>query len=268
MKKTILNILTAVFALVFLASGFLLVRYYVNSSKQEKIYSHLSQIMEKEEGATLPGNVSAQPKPEYTAVTDPEGNTVMILPQFEELYKLNPDVVGWMRIEGTALDYPVMYKPDSEEFYLRRNYYGEKATHGCLYIQETCSVFPRTDNLTIYGHNMRDGSMFGCLKNYRKESFWKEHPVITFNTLKEEAQYEIFAVFATTSSVGKGFKYHFFINAAGEGEFRDFVDTCKELSFYDTGIDPVPGDQFITLSTCEDTLINGRLVVVARRVTE
>lgn len=268
MKKTILNILTAVFSLMFLVSGFLLVRYYVNSNKQEKVYSHLSQIMEKEEETTLPGGLLTESQSPYTAVTDREGNTVMILKQFEELYKLNPDIVGWMRIEGTALDYPVMYKPGSKEFYLRKNYYGEKATHGCLYIQETCSVFPRSDNLTIYGHNMRDGSMFGCLKNYREESFWKEHPVITFNTLKEEAQYEIFAVFATTSSVGEGFKYHYFINAAGEKDFHDFVDTCKALSFYDTGIDPVLGDQFITLSTCEDTLVNGRLVVVARKITE
>lgn len=266
MKKTVLNILTAVFALIFLVSGFLLVRYYVNSNKQEKVYSALSQIMEQEEA--VPEDVPAAEESPYTAVIDREGNTQMILPQFEELYKLNPDIIGWMRIPGTVVDYPVMYKPDSEEFYLRKNFYGEKATHGCLYIQETCSVFPQSDNLTIYGHNMRDGSMFGCLKNYRKEGFWKAHPVITFNTLKEEAQYEIFAVFATTSSVGKGFKYHYFIDAANEEDFHSFVDTCKKLSFYDTGIDPIPGDKFITLSTCEDTLINGRLVVVARKITE
>ena len=245
-----------------------MVRYYVNSNKQEQVYDQLSQIMEHEEEATLPGDVPEAALSPYTAVIDPEGNTQMILRQFGQLYKMNPDVVGWMRIPGTVVDYPVMYKPDSEEFYLRKNYYGEKATHGCLYIQETCSVFPQSDNLTVYGHNMRDGSMFGCLKNYRKESFWKKHPVITFNTLTEEAQYEIFAVFATTSSVGKGFKYHYFIDAAGGEDFREFVDTCKKLSFYDTGIDPEPGDRFITLSTCEDTLINGRLVVVARRVTE
>ena len=266
MKKKIMNILTAVFALIFLVSGFLLVRYYVNSNKQEKVYNELSQMMEQAE-EDVPEDVPAEEQSPYTAVTDPEGNTMMILRQFSQLYKMNPDIIGWMRIAGTVLDYPVMYKPDSKEFYLRKNFHGEKASHGCLYIQETCEVFPQSDNLTIYGHNMRDGSMFGCLKNYRKESFWKKHPVITFNTLKEEAQYEIFAVFATTSSVGKGFKYHYFINAAGEEDFRDFVDTCKELSFYDTGIDPEPGDKFITLSTCEDTLINGRLVVVARKIT-
>lgn len=267
MKKTVLNILTVVFALIFLVSGFLLVRYYVNSNKQEKVYSELSQIMEQEE-QSAPADVPAEEQSPYTVVTDPDGNTMMILRQFDALYKMNPDIVGWMRIEGTTLDYPVMYKPAAKDFYLRKNFFAEKATHGCLYIQETCSVFPQSDNLTIYGHNMRDGSMFGCLKNYRKESFWKAHPVITFNTLTEEAQYEIFAVFATTSSVGKGFKYHYFIDAADDEAFHEFVDTCKALSFYDTGIDPVPGDKFITLSTCEDTLVNGRLVVVARRVAE
>lgn len=267
MKRTILNILTVAFALVFLVSGFLLVRYYVNSNEQEKVYSALSQIMEQEE-ETVPVDVPAEERSPYTAVIDREGNTQMILRQFEELYKLNPDVVGWMRIPGTAVDYPVMYKPEKKDFYLRKNYYGEKATHGCLYIQETCSVFPQSDNLIVYGHNMRDGSMFGCLKHYREEGFWKAHPVITFNTLKEEGKYEIFAVFATTASVGKGFKYHYFIDAAHEDAFYDFVNTCKELSFYDTGIDPVFGDKFITLSTCEKTLVNGRLVVVARKITE
>ncbi len=266
MKKTMINILTAVFALVFFVSGFLLVRYYVNSNKQEQVYDGLAQMMEAGE-AQIPDALPEEESP-YITVTDPQGNPLQILKQFAQLYGENPDIAGWMRIEGTVVDYPVMYKPEKKDFYLRKNFYGEKATHGCLYIQETCSVFPQSDNLTIYGHNMRDGSMFGCLKKYRKESFWKDHPTIQFNTLTEEGTYEIFSVFATTSSVGKGFKYHYFIDAETPQDTQAFIDTCKELSFYDTGIAPVPGDQFITLSTCEDTLINGRLVIVARKIVK
>ncbi len=268
MKNRILNILTVVFALTFVISGFFLVRYYVNSDKQEKVYHELSQLMEQGEESAAPENETEQPQSPYVAVIDPKGNTQMILRQFEALYKKNPDVYGWMRIEGTVVDYPVMYKPEKEEFYLRKNFFGEKATHGCLYIQESCSVEPRSDNLTVYGHNMRDGSMFGCLKNYRKKDFWQAHPVITFNTLKEEARYEIFGVFITTASMGEGFAYHTFVDLPGEETFNAFVDTCKKLSLYDTGIDPQPGDQLLTLSTCNKSMTNGRLVVVARRITQ
>lgn len=262
MKRTILNILIVVFALIFCVSAFLLIRYYVNSNEQEKVYDGLSQLME--EGQT------SKPEGESpdAAVTDPQGNPKEILKQFVALYEKNPDIAGWMRIEGTAVDYPVMYKPEQKDFYLRKNFYGEKATHGCLYIQETCSVFPQSDNMTIYGHNMRDGSMFGCLKNYRKESFWKAHPTIHFDTLTEEAEYEIFSVFATTSTVGQGFKYHHFIDAEDPQEAWRFIASCKQLSFYETDIHPTPEDQFITLSTCEKTLENGRLVVVARKITK
>ena len=263
MKKKVLNILTAVFALIFCVSAFLLIRYYVNSNEQEKVYDQLSQVIHQAEETSeeAPGEEVSP----YTTVIGPDGNPMQILRQFASLYEMNPDIAGWMRIEGTVVDYPVMYKPAKKDFYLRKNFHGEKATHGCLYIQETCSVFPQSDNMTIYGHNMRDGSMFGCLKNYRKKSFWESHPVIRLTTLTEEAEYEIFAVFATTSSVGKGFKYHYFIDAETVQDAQSFIDTCKELSIYDTGITPTPGDKFITLSTCEDTLVNGRLVVVARK---
>ena len=258
MKKTVIKILIVVFALCFCVSAFFLVRYYVNSKAQSQVYEDLSQMMQTGEAETE--------ESQYTLVTDPQGNQMQILRQFAALYAENPDVIGWMRIEGTALDYPVMYKPEKKDYYLRKNFYGEKATHGCLYIQENCSVLPQSDNLTIYGHNMRDGSMFACLKNYRMGSFWQTHPVITFNTLTEEAQYEIFAVFTTTSTVGEGFKYHNFIDAGNEQEFMEFVNTCKTLSFYDTGVEPVMGDQFITLSTCEKSFENGRFVVVARKI--
>lgn len=264
MKKTITSILTVVFALVFVVSGVPLIRYYVNSNKQKQVYRELSQLMEQSE-SDVPEVPSQEEASLYTTVTDPNGQSIQILREFGALYEANPDIVGWIRIEGTVIDYPVMYKPESKDFYLRKNFNGETATHGCLYIQETCSVFPQSDNLTVYGHNMRDGTMFGCLKKYQKKRFWEEHPVIEFNTLMEKAQYEIFAVFKTTASAGQGFKYHNFIDAADAEAFNEFVSTCQELSLYDTGITPVIGDKLITLSTCENSQSNGRLVIVARR---
>ena len=119
----------------------------------------------------------------------------------------------------------------------------------------------------MFGHNMKDGSMFATLNNYVNQYFWEDNQIILFDNLYEYHTYKIFAVFKTSASLGEGFGYHKFVDAANEQEFNDFVSTCKKLSFYDTGITPVYGDKLICLSTCEYTLENGRLVVAAVRIT-
>jgi len=186
-----------------------------------------------------------------------------ILPEYAALYEENPDLVGWMTIDGTPVNYPVMQSPDRPDYYLHRNFQREHNSHGCLYVRESCDVFAPADNLTIYGHHMRDGSMFASLESYRKEDFCKEYPTIRFDTLYEHHTYTIFAVFTTLASVGDGFSYHLFEDAADETEFNDFVSACKNLSLYNTGITPRYGDKLICLSTCEYTRTNGRLVVAA-----
>ena len=253
MKKTLFTLLAVVFALCFLVCGGLIIKYFVESDAQAQVYNDLATQRE-------------QALEEAMESTDPQETPKGRLPEFDALYEENPDIAGWLKIEGTKLDYPVMYKPDSKDYYLRRNFYGEKATAGCLYIQETCEVAPQSDQLVIYGHNMKNGSMFACLKGYLKKDFYEAHPIIQFSTLTERAEYEVFAVFTTTASVGKGFQFHTYIDMPEEETFREFVDTCKELSVYDTGIEPQPGDKFISLVTCEYTQTNGRLVVVARKI--
>ena len=114
---------------------------------------------------------------------------------------------------------------------------------------------------------MADGSMFAALNSYTSKAAWEKNSLIFFDTLTEYHTYKIFAVFKTSANVGQGFSYHKFVDAENEEEFNEFVSTCKELSFYDTGITPVYGDKLICLSTCEYTLDNGRLVVAAVRIT-
>ena len=187
------------------------------------------------------------------------------MPEYVLPYQKNPDLVGWMTIDGTPINYPVMQTPDRVDYYLHRNFEKKESSHGCLYVRESCDVFAPSDNLTIYGHHMKDGSMFASLDEYRKMEFWEEYPEIQFDTLYARQTYTIFAVFKTTASVGEGFSYHRFEDAEDEAEFNEFVSTCKKLSFYDTGITPEYGDKMITLSTCEYSQDNGRLVVVAVR---
>ena len=106
--------------------------------------------------------------------------------------------------------------------------------------------------------------MMKPLHGYEKESFFRDHPVIRFDSLTEHREFEVFAAFITTASKGKGFPYHEFIEAENQAQFDQFVFKCKDLSFYDTGVTPVYGDKLITLSTCDYTMTNGRLVIVAK----
>ena len=190
-----------------------------------------------------------------------------MLPGYAEIYEMNNDTVGWIKLPGTELDYPVMQTPDRENFYLDKDFYGNKSTRGCIYAREVCDINEPSDNVTLYGHNMADGSMFAALNAYVSKTAWDNNRLIFFDTLTEYHTYKIFAVFKTSANLNQGFSYHQFVDADNEEEFNEFVKTCKDLSFYDTGITPVYGDKMICLSTSEYTLDNGRLVVAAVRIT-
>lgn len=276
MKKWLYNALIIFFCAVFLLSAGALAVYYIGARAQENRYDQLSEMMD---AATTPRpaitedddsttETTPQPQPEFVEVINPEtGETVTMLPEFQALFSLNADIVGWMRIPGTDIDYPVMQTPRNPDYYLKRNFDREYSSRGCLYAREVCDVFAPSDNITLYGHRMRDGSMFAQLDRYMDPSFCEENPYIYFDTLDQLRTYRVMAVFLTTASLGEGFSYHLFVDAESEAEFNDFVSTCKTLALYDTGVEAAFGDSFITLSTCEYSQTNGRLVVVAVRVS-
>ena len=128
-------------------------------------------------------------------------------------------------------------------------------------------MFTPSDNIVIYGHRMSDGSMFARLDKYMKEQHYRDNPYIFFDTLTELHTYKIVSVFLTTASVGKGFTYHTFVEADDEAEFNKFIKSVKSMALYDTGVDAAYGDKLITLSTCEYSQTNGRLVIVAKRIS-
>ena len=216
-----------------------------------------------------PTEPPAEPPSPYVEVSHPEtGETIQVLREYAEVFIRNPDMIGWLKIDGTVINYPVMQTIDAPNYYLKRDFYGNYSAHGCLYAQENCNVLAPSDNITIYGHNMKDGSMFAGLFNFASKAFWQEHRYITFDTITQRRTYEVFAVFDTTASEGQGFAYHSFVDAYTQEHFDWFVNTCRQLSYYDTGVTANFGDSFITLSTCEYTQANGRLVLVAKLVEE
>lgn len=273
MKRWMYNALIIFFASIFVISSAFLIKYYYESAKQKEKYDKLASIMSDAPATPRPennvpsGSQGTPTLPSMVDVTDPEsGETISLLPEFAQLYQMNNDVVGWIKIPGTDIDYPVMQTPDHKDYYLKRDFDREYSARGCIYVQETCDVFTPSDNITIYGHRMRDRSMFAQLDRYLDKSFYDEYPYIYFDTIKELHTYQIISVFTTTSSVGEGFRYHTFINAADETEFNNFAAGCKNMSIYDTGVTAEYGDKLITLSTCEYSHVNGRLVIVAKRI--
>ena len=122
-----------------------------------------------------------------------------------------------------------------------------------------------SDNLVIYGHHIKGGKMFGALEDYKSQSFYEEHKTIQFDTLTQRGEYEIIAVFKTVAYSSQGFRYYDFVNADSEDEFNAYIQKCKELALYETGVTAEYGDRLITLSTCEYSAQNGRLVVVAKK---
>lgn len=274
MSRKLYNVLIAIFAIIFLISAFMVGNYFLESTKAQSDYDEITQLMEsgkQQVQSTVPFIPPVQNIPETPDSTDPDipvetTATPTILPEYAALYLQNDDMVGWIEIEGTKLNYPVLQTPDEKDFYLHRDFNKENSKHGAIYVQENCDVWTPSDNVVIYGHNMKDGSMFATLLKYRKQEYWEEHRYIYFNTLLERHTYEIVAVFKTTATIGKGFDYHLFVEAEDEEEFDAYIDRIKKLSYYDTGVDAEYGDKLITLSTCEYTLTNGRFVVVAKRV--
>lgn len=273
--SALFNLLLIFFLTVFAVSAWFVVSYFLDSRQQESRYDELAAMVEAAKKTASESTVPDLPPqptvpentvpPSETAPTEPPETEPVILPEYAPIYELNTDMVGWISIEGTRIDYPVMQSRDDPDFYLYRNFDRQHNLRGCIYADEDCDIFTPSDNITLYGHHMRDGSMFADLKFFNYPTFRDEHPYIQFDTLTEHHTYEIFAVFSLSVTKSGSFRYHSFTDAKDQADFDRFIAQCLELSLYDTGIVPEYGDKIICLSTCEYTHRNGRLVVAAVR---
>lgn len=210
------------------------------------------------------------------------------LPVYSELHEKNPDMAGWLRIEGMVIDYPVMLTPEDENYYLGRDFNGDENVNGSLILDTDCNVGtglradnymyidengdvvsdPPSDNIIIHGHTMKNGNMFGDLDLYKDEAFGKEHRIMEFDTLYEKRKYDLISVFYTQVYYDNQdeFKYYQFFNAENQEEFLDWYKNIKQMSLYDTGVTASFRDEFLTLSCCSYQVEDGRFVVVGKRI--
>lgn len=231
------------------------------------------QIREAKESAVL--DYIRQEKEQLARAAEKENEIEMpgsleILPQYAILYNMYPDVVGWIRVDGTPIDYPVMQDRTGGDYYLKHNFEGKEDSKGAPFVDADTVLSPLDQNVVIYGHNVNDGSQFGSLDLYLDEKFCKKHPTIIFDTIYETGTYQIVAVVRTRVKQGdeSGFRYYWFRGYENRGEFQELLDFVREESLYETGEHLSYGDSMIMLSTCEYTVDNGRLVIIAKRIGE
>lgn len=191
-----------------------------------------------------------------------------ILPEYRKMYETNSDLAGWIVIDGTDINYPVVQSKVYQEFYLNHNFDGEKDEAGSIFADARNDVFLPDDNIIIYGHNMKNGSMFGTLQYYLDKDYYNSHNIVSFDTLYKRGTYQIAVVgLSKISEESDGtFKYYDFINAENKKSFKRYVENIKKLEAYDTGVSLKYGDKLITLSTCNSVEKDGRLFIVAKEV--
>ena len=256
------RILMAVCLFLCIISFGYLGAYYQVSAKSAREFEELTAL--KEAGAQ--GAYSGSKKVEIH-LADKDETVPDILPEYEKIHQKNQRLIGWVKIDDTIIDYPVMQTVNNE-YYLDHNFNQEEDRNGCIFMDYQCDVVKGCDNIILYGHHMKSGKMFGTLNKYSKESYYEEHPTIQFDTIYEKGTYQVMYVFRSKvySEEDVTFKYYQFINAASEMEFNSYLNEMAALSLYDTGVTAGYGDKLLTLSTCDYQEKKGRFVVVAKKI--
>lgn len=234
--------------------------YSYFSDRTQMDYENLSQLKGSSNLAGYVPNVTIH-------YTEEEEAELTVLEEYQTLYNKNKKMIGWLQIDGTDIDYPVMQTANNE-YYMDHNFNQEYDKNGSLFLDKDCDIVHRSTNLIIYGHHMKSGKMFGTLNKYSSEEYCKNHPNIQFDTIYEKGTYEVMFVFRSRiyNEDEVVFKYYQFLDAASEQEFNSNMQEMAALSLYNTGVTAAYGDQLLTLSTCDYSEADGRFVVVARRV--
>lgn len=252
-SKIILVLLIVILAI----SSYFFIKELMENKKENDIYVDLQEIVDNSTNEN-----------DNTAILENKTSNVSTENNYnlENIVKINSDVVAWVKIDGTNIDYPIMQNGD---FYLHKNIYKNYSSHGTPYLAYYCDL-KKSDNLIIYGHHMNDNTMFSQLEKYKNYDFFLNHQYIKLYTLENgetiENNYEIMIAFKTVAYSDKGFKYYSYIDFQNYMEYEEFVKGCRNTEFYYTGVVGTHKDKYITLSTCEYSQKNGRMVVVAKKI--
>jgi len=250
----IFTVLILIFIVVFLVAAGMLINYYIRSNIERKNMDEIvTQMRASEELSVKEGNKF-----------DKDG----ILMKYSALHKKNEDLRGWIKIDGTRIDYPVMQR--DVEFYLHKNFEKEYADRGLPFLDVRSDTEWVSSNLIIHGHNMRDGTMFADLLKYKDNDYAEKHKIIKLDTLTEEREYELIGVFDVDTKIDdwrSDFTLYDIINMSDEEDAVKVNELIEKSSSYKSDLTVSAGDDLLTLSTCSTyDAIHGRYIILAKRV--
>lgn len=258
MKNKFRKILLYVSILIFATSIFYIAynKYTLYSEEQLN-----EQIREEKDSSS-----SSQ---EEKNIPEKDNEEKRILPQYEKLYEENNDMIGWISISGTVVDYPVMFTPEDPNFYLYKNWNKEESQSGSIFIDGRSNE--DTENIIIYGHKMKNGTMFGSLEKFKDEEYYQQHKYIKFDSIYQERTFQIIAVSKAViyyNEVPEG-EYLFYENVEldSEEEFNQYINFMKQNSYFNIEESATYGDKLITLCTCDYWTQDARLLIVAKEIT-
>ena len=251
MKKTRLALIAGL-ALVLVVSVGMLIRQNIQYREGEEAYAEAEALVELPDLSQLPqpepvpeevpagGETEVEQQPVYV---DPYADALRAM-DFTALREVNSDVLGWILIPGTAVSYPVVQGTDND-YYLNHTWKKWTSVVGSIFLECHNSRDLSDFNTIIYGHRMNNGSMFASLKNYKKQSWWSDHPCVYITDDSGSHKYEIFAAYEV-STEGETYRLGF----GSDREKQAFIDYCLAQSVIDTGVVPRTYDRILTLSTC------------------
>lgn len=252
------------FSFLIIISAIYIIDFFSLKKEAEEENNLLNTIKIEEKPENIQEEIKEDIKMEANEDTKEETERML---QVKTLQEENSDIIGWIEIEGTSINYPVLQGTDNE-YYMTHNYKKEKSKNGSIFLTKDYDWKVPSSNLLMYGHNLKNGTMFQELLKYENKKFYQEHPVIRFTTEKEDAEYEIISAFKSRvyyKSEKNVFRYYYFVNAPTEKEYNEFVENAKKASLYPIDTTATYPEQLITLSTCSYHVEDGRFAVVGKK---
>lgn len=249
MKKVLLNLVILICLAVFVVCAYQLVQYFYGNMESEMKFDKQRDMVSD------------------TMEFDKR------IPKYEQMKGENQDFVGWIIADGTNVNYPMVQTPENQDYYLDRNFQKDEDLSGTIFVSRVANLDEPTDVVTIFGHNMKDGTMFGSLRRYEDSQFLEEHDRIWIDSLKERRAFEVTHVMRIRVDVNGQkdvFPYYQYSNFENEEEYNLFIEQCNAHSIYSTGKTTEFGDKFVILSTCEYTYGDGsgRLVIMGKELKD
>lgn len=220
----------------------------------DAVVQELREEIEAQQPAEAP-QTSGEEQTE-TQTTEPTA----VFPAF--LQQQNADLAAWLTVAGTEVDYPVMLTPNDMEHYMYRDFHGNHSACGTPFFDTRCAPLDQADSLLIYGHNMRDGTMFSSLKQYTDAAFGREHRTFTLLLPGGTQTYELFAVLQISMDNDADWALYDCAGTLTQAQFETYVQSFRKRALYTTDVQPQYGDKLLILSTCAYHTHNGRLLVI------